>query len=44
MERNLYNTRVELTPKEKVYKDIDRSITTYGMILPIVWNKKQIMS
>ena len=39
MERNLYNTRVELTPKEKAYKDIDRSITTYGMILPIVWNK-----
>lgn len=40
MNRAIYNPRAELTPQEKEYQDLKQSISKYGMIIPIVWNKR----
>ena len=40
MERAKYNPRVDLAPGDPEYENIRRSITTYGMLIPIIWNKR----
>ena len=35
-----YNTRVELQPEDDVYKRIKASITKFGMVAPLVVNKR----
>lgn len=40
MNRALYNPRVELTPKDIEYQNLRQSINTYGMLIPVVWNKR----
>lgn len=40
MDRAAYNPRIELIPGDTEYENLRRSITTYGLIIPIVWNKR----
>lgn len=40
MDRAAYNPRIELIPGDTKYENLRRSITTYGLIIPIVWNKR----
>lgn len=35
-----YNPRKDLQPEDAEYKKLRRSITTYGLIIPVVWNKR----
>jgi DNA modification methylase len=36
----LYNARVDLQPNDPEYQKLEKSMTTYGYIDPIVWNEK----
>ena len=38
MERATYNPRIDLIPGDMEYENLRRSIKTYGMIIPVVWN------
>ena len=38
--RAAYNPRIELIPGDTEYENLRRSITTYGLIIPVVWNKR----
>lgn len=40
MYRAAYNPRIELIPGDTEYENLRRSITTYGLIIPVVWNKR----
>ena len=40
MDRAAYNPRIELIPGDTEYENLRRSITTYGLIIPAVWNKR----
>ena len=40
MDRAAYNPRIELIPGDMEYENLRRSITTYGLIIPVVWNKR----
>ena len=40
MERATYNPRIDLMPGDREYENLRRSIMTYGVIIPIVWNKR----
>ena len=40
MDRAAYNPRIELIPGDTEYENLRRSITTYGMIIPVIWNKR----
>lgn len=40
MERAAYNPRIELIPGDTEYENLRRSITTYGLIIPVIWNKR----
>lgn len=40
MERATYNPRIDLIPGDMEYENLRRSIKTYGMIIPVVWNKR----
>lgn len=40
MNRATYNPRVELIPGDTEYENLRRSILTYGMLIPAVWNKR----
>lgn len=40
MDRAAYNPRIELIPGDTEYENLRRSITTYGLIIPVVWNKR----
>ena len=40
MDRAAYNPRIELIPVDTEYENLRRSITTYGLIIPVVWNKR----
>ena len=40
MDRAAYNPRIELIPGDTEYEHLRRSITTYGLIIPVVWNKR----
>ena len=35
-----YNPRKELTPQDKEWQDIEASMDDFGMVSPIVWNKR----
>ena len=35
-----YNPRVELQPDDEEYKNLKRSIDTFGYVTPIVWNER----
>lgn len=40
LDRAEYNPRIELIPGDTEYENLRRSISTYGMLIPIVWNKR----
>lgn len=40
MDRAAYNPRIDLIPGDTEYENLRRSIITYGMIIPVVWNKQ----
>ena len=40
LDRAAYNPRIDLIPGDMEYENLRRSITTYGMIIPVVWNKR----
>lgn len=40
MDRAAYNPRIELIPGDSEYENLRRSIKTYGMIIPVVWNRR----
>ena len=40
VKRAAYNPRKKLTEKDEEYKNIKASIEQFGMVQPIVWNKK----
>lgn len=40
MERAAYNPRVTLRPGDIEYENLQRSITDYGLIIPVIWNRK----
>lgn len=40
MDRAAYNPRIELIPGDTEYENLRRSITTYGMLIPVIWNKR----
>ena len=40
MERATYNPRIDLIPGDMEYENLRRSIKTYGMIIPVIWNKR----
>ena len=40
MDRAATTPRIELIPGDTEYENLRRSITTYGLIIPVVWNKR----
>lgn len=40
MERATYNPRIDLIPGDMEYENLRRSIKSYGMIIPVVWNER----
>lgn len=40
LDRAEYNPRIELIPGDTEYENLRRSISTYGMLIPVVWNKR----
>lgn len=40
MDRSAYNPRIDLIPGDTEYENLRRSITTYGMLIPVVWNER----
>lgn len=40
MDRAAYNPRMELMPGDTEYENLRRSIMTYGVIIPIIWNQR----
>jgi ParB-like chromosome segregation protein Spo0J len=40
MERATYNPRIDLIPGDMEYENLRKSIKTYGMIIPVIWNKR----
>ena len=40
LNRAAYNPRIDLIPGDTEYENLRRSITTYGMLIPVVWNKR----
>lgn len=40
LNRASYNPRIDLIPGDMEYENLRRSITTYGMLIPVIWNKR----
>lgn len=40
MDRAAYNPRISLVPGDSEYEDLRRSINKYGVLIPVVWNKR----
>lgn len=40
LNRAKYNPRIDLIPGDSEYENLRRSILTYGMLIPVVWNKR----
>lgn len=40
MDRAAYNPRIDLIPGDTEYENLRRSITTYGMLIPVIWNER----
>lgn len=40
IDRAAYNPRIDLIPGDTEYENLRRSIITYGLLIPVVWNKR----
>lgn len=40
LNRAAYNPRIDIIPGDTEYENLRRSITTYGMLIPVIWNKR----
>ena len=40
LNRAAYNPRIDPIPGDTEYENLRRSITTYGMLIPVIWNKR----
>lgn len=40
LNRAAYNPRIELIPGDPEYENLRRSIATYGLLIPVIWNKR----
>lgn len=40
MDRAAYNPRVDLMPGDTEYENLRRSIKSYGMVIPVIWNQR----
>lgn len=40
LNRAAYNPRIDLIPGDPEYENLRRSIITYGMLIPVVWNER----
>lgn len=40
MDRAAYNPRIDLIPGDAEYENLRRSIATYGMLIPVIWNER----
>lgn len=40
LNRATYNPRIDLIPGDTEYESLRRSINTYGMLIPVIWNKR----
>lgn len=40
LERATYNPRIELQPGDAEFEGLKRSLEKYGLLIPIVWNKR----
>lgn len=40
LNRATYNPRIDLIPGDTEYENLRRSINTYGMLIPVIWNKR----
>ena len=40
LNRAAYNPRIDLIPGDPEYENLRRSITTYGLLIPVIWNKR----
>lgn len=40
LNRAAYNPRIDLMPGSTDYENLRRSITEYGMLIPLVWNRR----
>ncbi|MCC8157478.1 MAG: ParB N-terminal domain-containing protein [Oscillospiraceae bacterium] len=40
LHRAAYNPRVDLQPGDEEYETIKKSVSTYGLVQPIVWNER----
>lgn len=40
LNRATYNPRIDLVPGDTEYENLRRSINTYGMLIPVIWNKR----
>lgn len=40
LNRATYNPRIDLIPGDSEYENLRRSINTYGMLIPVIWNKR----
>lgn len=40
LNRAAYNPRIDLIPGDMEYENLRRSIITYGMLIPVIWNKR----
>lgn len=40
LNRAAYNPRIELIPGDTEYENLRRSITTYGLLIPVIWNRQ----
>lgn len=38
LNRATYNPRIDLIPGDPEYENLRRSITTYGLLIPVIWN------
>lgn len=40
LNRAAYNPRIDLIPGDPEYENLRRSINTYGLLIPVIWNKQ----
>ena len=40
LNRAAYNPRIDLIPGDSEYESLRRSISTYGLLIPVIWNKR----
>lgn len=40
LNRATYNPRIDLIPGDSEYENLRRSINTYGLLIPVIWNER----